>query len=64
MKYGLVGKSLGHSYSKLIHEQLDSKPYDLASLDEAQLDHLLKTKDFIGINITSFWSEEYWKEGF
>lgn len=52
MKYGLVGKSLGHSYSKLIHEQLDSKPYDLASLDEAQLDHLLKTKDFIGINIT------------
>lgn len=52
MKYGLVGKSLGHSYSKLIHEQLDSKPYDLASLDEAQLDHLLKTKNFIGINIT------------
>ena len=52
MKYGLVGKSLGHSYSKLIHEQLDSKPYELLSLDETQLDHLLKEKDFIGINVT------------
>ena len=52
MKYGLVGKSLGHSYSKLIHEQLDSKPYDLISLDENQLDTFLKEKDFLGINVT------------
>ena len=52
MKYGLVGKSLGHSYSKLIHEQLDSKPYDLVSLDENQLDTLLKERDFLGINVT------------
>ena len=50
MKYGLIGKSLGHSYSKLIHEQLDSNPYDLVSLSEIELDNFLKTKDFLGEN--------------
>lgn len=52
MKYGLIGKSLGHSYSKLIHEQLDSNPYELLSIDENELDNLLKTRDFLGINVT------------
>ena len=52
MKYGLIGKSLSHSYSKLIHEQLNSIPYDLLSIDEIELDSLLKAKDFLGINVT------------
>ena len=52
MKYGLIGKSLSHSYSKLIHEQLDSKPYELLSLTENELNLFLKTKDFLGINVT------------
>lgn len=52
MKYGLIGKSLVHSYSKLIHEQLNSNPYDLLSINETELDSLLKTKDFLGVNVT------------
>ncbi len=52
MKYGLIGKSLSHSYSKLIHEQLDSQPYELLSFNEEELDSFLKTKDFLGINVT------------
>ena len=36
MKYGLIGKELGHSFSKIIHEQLASYTYELCPLQEAQ----------------------------
>ena len=32
MRYGLVGKTLAHSYSKEIHESLGRYEYDLFSL--------------------------------
>ena len=32
MEYGLIGKTLGHSFSKPIHEALGGYPYELKEL--------------------------------
>ena len=34
-RYGLIGEKLGHSYSKLIHEQLADYTYDLIPLSNS-----------------------------
>ncbi len=52
MQYGLVGASLGHSFSKEIHERLGSYPYELCQLTPEALDNLLEKRDFSGINVT------------
>lgn len=52
MKYGLVGKKLGHSWSPLIHQALAGIDYEKRELDEAELITLLKARDFEGINVT------------
>lgn len=48
--YGLIGKHLSHSFSKEIHEQLHSEPYDLIELP--QLDSFFSKKKFKGVNVT------------
>lgn len=48
--YGLIGKKLKHSYSKLIHENLSDEKYNLIELNE--LDSFIHEKKFKGINIT------------
>ena len=35
-KYGLIGEKLGHSYSKIIHEQLTDYTYDLIPLTKEE----------------------------
>ncbi len=52
MDYGLIGKSLPHSYSKIIHNKIDSYDYILAPMEEAFLDEFMKKADFKGINVT------------
>lgn len=52
MKYGLVGKTLAHSYSKEIHEALGKYEYDLFSLDESELASFIGAGDFGGLNVT------------
>lgn len=47
---GLIGKKLSHSYSKLIHEKIDSIPYDLIELDN--LDPFFQEKAFTALNVT------------
>ena len=42
--YGLLGKKLGHSYSKVIHEQMLVEKYELLSLNEEELDEFLQQK--------------------
>ena len=37
MKYGLIGKTLAHSYSKEIHEALGKYEYNLFSLTEKEM---------------------------
>lgn len=52
MQYGLIGKKLGHSFSKEIHHQIDAYDYILKEIPEEELDSFMKSKDFKGINVT------------
>lgn len=52
MRYGLIGKTLGHSFSKIIHEQLADYTYDLIPLSREELDSFLKEKAFAALNVT------------
>ena len=52
MKYGLIGERLGHSFSKTIHDYLGSYEYELCEIKPEELDSFMKSKDFLGINVT------------
>lgn len=52
MLYGLIGKKLGHSFSKPIHEKIADYTYELKEIAENDLDSFMKEKDFCGINVT------------
>lgn len=52
MKFGLLGRKLGHSYSPEIHSHLGSTPYSLYEVEPEQLESFLKQGDFTGINVT------------
>lgn len=49
---GLLGKTLGHSYSPQIHRQLCDYQYDLFEKSEEELDAFLKYGEFDGLNVT------------
>ena len=51
-KYGLIGKTLVHSYSKEIHETLGRYTYDLFSLAEDEVAGFIDKTDFGGLNVT------------
>lgn len=52
MLYGLIGEKLGHSFSKEIHEKIEKYQYELKEIAKEDIDSFLKTKDFLGINVT------------
>lgn len=52
MKFGLLGRALGHSYSPRIHQALGGYPYQLFPREPEQLDGFLKQGDFTGLNVT------------
>lgn len=53
MEYGLIGEKLGHSFSKVIHEQLVSDyTYQLKEIAKEDIDAFMKAKDFKAINVT------------
>ena len=52
MKYGLIGKTLVHSYSKEIHESLGKYEYNLYSLTSEEMPDFVKAHDFGGLNVT------------
>ena len=52
MRYGLIGEKLGHSFSKLIHEQLCSYTYDLIPLAREEVDGFMTRREFSAINVT------------
>ena len=53
MKYGLIGKKLGHSFSKEIHAHLADYEYTLLELpDEAAVAAFLQKGDFCAVNVT------------
>ena len=51
-KYGLIGKTLVHSYSKEIHEALGQYQYQLFSLAEDEMPDFINARDFRGLNVT------------
>ncbi len=51
-RYGLIGEKLGHSYSKLIHEQLADYTYDLIPLSREEFAPFMEKHDFSAINVT------------
>ena len=51
--YGLIGGKLGHSYSKIIHEQIADYTYDLLPLPtEAEARMFMEKRAFTAINVT------------
>ena len=52
MKGGLLGRTLGHSYSPQIHAQLGSYAYDLFEKEPEQIEDFLRNGDWTGINVT------------
>ncbi len=50
--YGLLGEKLGHSYSPQIHHMLGDYPYALIPLPEAEAAELLRSRRFLGLNVT------------
>ena len=52
MQCGLLGRTLGHSYSPQIHGLLGSYAYDLFETEPEDVAHFLKTGRFQGLNVT------------
>lgn len=52
MEYGLIGERLGHSFSKIIHNKINSYNYELKELLPAELEPFMLARDFKGINVT------------
>lgn len=52
INYGLCGRTLKHSYSKVIHEFLGNEDYKLLSLEKDELYELFESKSFKAVNVT------------
>ena len=59
--YGLIGKKLGHSYSKDIHHKLGNLVYELKELDENEFSFFMKEKSFKAINVTIPYKQDVMK---
>jgi len=55
---GLVGEKLLHSYSKIIHEQIDSEIYNLYSLSLDEFNRFFTEKNFDFVNVTIPYKEK------
>ena len=49
---GLLGETLGHSYSPMIHHALADYDYRLFEVPKPELDAFLKTGAWDGLNVT------------
>ena len=52
MRFGLLGRKLGHSYSPQIHNLLGGYSYELFEREPEDVADFLKNGDFDGINVT------------
>ena len=52
MIYGLIGQSLRHSYSPLLHQALGNQAYRLIQLEPGELPAFLRRPDLGGLNVT------------
>ncbi len=58
MEYGLIGKKLGHSFSKTIHERIGNYDYEMKELNENEFISFMNKKEFKGINVTLPYKEK------
>ncbi len=58
MKFGLLGRKLGHSYSPMIFDLMGGYRYDLYEREPDNIRDLLKNGDFDGINVTIPYKKE------
>lgn len=58
MEYGLIGERLGHSFSKVIHEEFGFYGYELKEIPRDGLDDFLTHHEFKGINVTIPYKED------
>ncbi len=52
MKYGCIGESLKHSFSKEIHNLLTDYDYEIREVERDKLDQFMSRKEFTAINVT------------
>lgn len=52
MEYGLLGRKLSHSFSKVIHERISDYNYELKEIEPSELEEFFSKKEFKGINVT------------
>ena len=52
MRCGLLGQTLGHSYSPQIHNMLADYSYELFEIEPSSLELFLKSNNFDGLNVT------------
>lgn len=52
MRFGLLGRKLGHSYSPQIHKFLGDYEYPLYEKEPHEIDSFMKSGEFDGINVT------------
>ena len=58
MKFGLLGRKLGHSYSPMIFDLMGGYRYDLFEREPEGIEDLLKNGDFDGLNGTIPYKKE------
>ena len=51
-EFGCIGRKLGHSFSKEIHNALADYKYELLELEPDELAEFFRSRDFRGINVT------------
>lgn len=51
-KFGLLGRTLRHSYSKQIHATFGDYPYDYIEIEEPEVEAVLKGGEYAGFNVT------------
>lgn len=61
MKFGLLGRKLGHSYSPVIHKKLGDYSYELFEREPGEIEDLIKRSDIHGLNVTIPYKEEVMK---
>ncbi len=52
MEYGCIGRKLGHSFSKIIHNKLCDYDYELKELEPEEVAPFMTAHDFKAINVT------------
>ena len=59
--YGLLGRTLGHSWSVSIHQALGCESYRLIELEPEELEGFLRREDIGGLNVTIPYKREVMK---